>query len=215
MKKLLITRPDHDDTTHYLAAWSKKVLEVATEKSVKLYDLMGERANKDETTSIMQKEAPGLVVFNGHGDENCVTGYKNEVLIIAGTNESLLKGKITYAISCRSAKRLGPKSVESGARAYIGYDDDFVFSYNINKMKTPLQDQTVRLFLEPSNEVVISLVKGNSALVSHQRSKQFFRERINKIMSSESTPEDTAMVRYLWWDMVHQVCLGNPDAVFE
>ncbi len=215
MKKLLITRPEHDDTTYYLSNWSKKVIEFANTKEIKLFDLHRDKARKPEVTSIIEKQAPGLIVFNGHGDDKCVTGHKNEALVEAGKNESLLKEKITYAVSCRSAKMLGPKSVSAGAKAYIGYDDDFVFIYSPEKITQPLRDDTAKLFLEPSNELIVSLIKGNSAEESYKRSQDFFKERMKKLLTSEATPEETSMARYLWWDMVHQVRLGDKKAIFE
>jgi len=159
-KKLLITRPEHDDTTLYLSHWSKQAIEQAESKGMRVLDLHKNRANKSEVVSMLSKQKPELVIFNGHGGDNVVGGDKNEPLIVAGENENLLKEKITYAISCKSAKKLGPKSVDSGAKAYIGYDDDFIFFYDPNKMTHPLKDETAKLFLEPSNELIISLVKG-------------------------------------------------------
>ena len=90
MKKLLVTRPEHDDTTQYLSYWSKKAVEPAASRGVALLDLTRERATKKEVTSMIEKLAPGLIIFNGHGSDDCVTGYKNEELITAGKNETLL-----------------------------------------------------------------------------------------------------------------------------
>jgi len=213
-KKLLITRPEHDDTTHYLSHWGKKAIEQAESKGIKVLDLHKKRANKLEVVSMITKQRPGLIIFNGHGGDNVVGGDKKEPLIVVEENEHLLKEKITYAISCRSAKKLGPKSVDSGARAYIGYDDDFIFFYDPNKITRPLKDDTAKLFLEPSNELIASLVKGNATEECCRRSKQFFRTNMKKLLSSEATKEETAMARYLWWDMKHQVCLGDEKASF-
>lgn len=213
-KKLLITRPEHDDTTHYLSHWSKQAISVAQSKGIKIFDLPRTRANKVEVTSMLSKQKPKLVIFNGHGNDDSVAGYKNEPLIIAGKNEHLLKERITYAISCKSAKKLGPKSIDSGAKTYMGYDDDFIFFYDPNKITHPSKDNTAKLFLEPSNELMISLIKGNTAEESCKRSKQLFQNNIKKLLSSEATKEETSMARYLWWDMIHQVCLGDAKATF-
>lgn len=213
-KKLLITRPEHDDTTYYLSHWSKKAIETAKSKGIKIFDLFRKRANKKEVLSMINKQKPSLVIFNGHGNDDSIAGYNDEPLVIAGKNEGLLKEKVTYALSCKSGKILGPKSIDSGARAYIGYDDDFIFIYNPNKMTNPLRDNTARLFLEPSNKLIISLIKGNSSEESCRRSQTVFKDNMKKLLSSEATPEETSMVRYLWWDMIHQVCLGDKKAVF-
>ena len=215
MKKFLITRPEHDDTTHYLSNWCKKIMEVANAKGISILDLNREKATKKEFASMIQKQKPGLIMFNGHGSDECVTGHKKEILVVAGENESLLKESITYALSCRSGKLLGPKSVNAGAKAYLGYDDDFVFVYSPDKITQPLADETAKLFLEPSNEIIISLIKGNSAEESYNRSQEFFMDRMKKLLSSEATPEESSMARYLWWDRLHQVCLGDKRAIFD
>jgi len=213
-KRLLITRPEHDDTTHYLSNWSKEAIEKAQAKGIKVFDLHKKRANKTEVVSMLSKQKPGLVIFNGHGGNNFIGGNKKEPLIVAGKNEHLLREKITYAVSCKSAKTLGPKSIDSGANAYIGYDDDFVFFYNPHMMTHPLKDDTAKLFLEPSNELVISLIKGNTTKECCKRSKQSFQTNMKRLLSSEATKEETSMARYLWWDMKHQVCLGDEGATF-
>lgn len=213
-KKLLITRPKHDDTTHYLSYWSKKPIENAKSKGIKVIDLPQKRANRNEVEGMLSKQNPGLVIFNGHGDNNVIGGENQEPLIIAGKNEKLLKGRITYAISCKSAKELGPKSIEAGAKSYIGYDDDFIFFYEPTKISRPLTDDTAKIFIEPSNELIVSLIKGNSTEESCKRSKELFKKNISKLLTSEASEEDASMARYLWWDMKHQVCLGDQGAKF-
>lgn len=77
----------------------------------------------------------------------------------------------------------------------------------------PLADKTAELFLEPSNQVAISLLKGRTVGEAQQNSKKSFLRNIQKLLTSESTPEDSSALRYLLWDMQHQVCLGNQSAV--
>lgn len=214
MRKLIITRPEHDDTTYYLSNWSKKELEKADSKGIKVLDLHKQRANRKEVTSMILKQKPDLIIFNGHGDYNIVAGNKNEFIIILGENENLLKGSITYSISCKSAKILGPASIKIGARSYIGYDEDFIFVYDKKMISRPLKDATAKLFLEPSNELINSLLKGNSVGESCKRSKEFFSRNLKKILSSEASQEDAVLSRYVWWDMKHQCYLGNEEAKF-
>lgn len=207
---ILITRPEHDDTTHYLSNWSKKILDFAKKKGKKIFDLRRKRAVKKEVTSFLLKKDPEFVIFNGHGNNDFITGHKDEILIKVGENEHLLKHKIVYAISCKSAKTLGPKSITAGAISYIGYDDDFIFVYNKNKITNPLTDNIAKIFLEPSNELVTSLIKGNSTNKSYEKSQNMFKDNLKKLLTSESI--SSPAVRYLWWDMKHQVLLGDEEA---
>lgn len=212
-KRLLITRPEYDDTTHYLSNWSKASLRAATSKGVRVFDLDRERATKAEVESMLTKQNPQLVILNGHGDDNMVTGHKGEPLIIGGQNETLLKGKMTYAISCKSAKELGRKAVRSGGESYLGYEDDFIFFYDPHKISRPVEDETAELFLKPAIEIIFnSLLKGNTMGESSEKSKQSMKLNINRLLSSESSKEEISLARYLWWNMRNQVCLGKSEA---
>jgi len=211
MRKLfLITRPQYDPTTHYLFHWSQKVIDFARKRDIEIIDLRGKRANKKELTSVILKRCPRLVLFNGHGSEDLIGGQDNEILIKSGENEDLLKDKIIYALSCETAKLLGPQSVAGGTVSYLGYDEVFIFYYSNDKISKPLKDERAELFLEPSNQVAISLLKGHTTGEAHQRSKKSFLKNIQRLLTSESAK--TYLIRFLVWDMRHQVCLGDPDA---
>lgn len=209
----LITRPEHDDTTYYLSSWGKEVIEVAKDRNINVIDLKKDRANRKEVISIIKKKNPSFVVFNGHGNYDSIAGHKNEILIKAGENEKLLKAKIVYAISCKSAKQLGPKSMKAGALDYIGYDEDFIFVYDPKFITHPSKDGTVKLFLEPSNEIIISILKGNSTKIAVKRSQHLFKKNISKLLSSEASPEDITYAKYLWWDRKHQVRSSKEDYI--
>lgn len=212
-KILLITRPKHDITVHYLFYWAKNIIELAKDKSISVLDLDEKRANCKEVSSMLQKKEPSLVFFNGHGDDDCIMGHDNEVLLAVDKNEQLLSSKIVYSLSCRSGKKLGPKSIQSGTLGYIGYDADFMFFIDNDKLITPLEDKTAELFLKASNQVMICLIKGHSIKYSHERSKKVFRENRLKVANSES--HDNYLIPYLLWDMQHQVCLGDENASFK
>lgn len=212
-KIFLITRPKHDETTHYLFNWSKKVIELAKKKRIPILDLSKTRANKKELVSMLRKRRPLFVFLNGHGGSNFIAGHDNETLIKAGDNEGLLKSKLVYTLSCKSAKGLGPKSVKGGAITYMGYDDDFVFVIDQRKITQPLQDSTAKLFFEPSNQLAISVLKGHKTGQAYGRSQRLFLKNIQSLLTSEASP-DSLYLRYLLWDMQHQVCLGDKEAVF-
>lgn len=209
-KTLLITRPNHDSTVRYLFFWAKEVIKLAEEKSVKIWNLEGERANRKEVESILKKRKPSLVFLNGHGDDGAVAGHDDEVLIKAGDNEDSLADKVVYALSCRSGKTLGPESIKKGAKGYIGYDDDFVFFTDPDKISDPLSDQTAGLFLEASNQVMTSLLKGHDIKQCHDRSKKVFTRNAARVVAGGS--KDYLLATYLLWNAEHQVCLGNQNA---
>lgn len=211
-KSMLVTRPKHDITTYYFFHWSEEIMKLAKSKSVSVLDLSQKRANKKEFESILNKVQPLLVFLNGHGTDKCVAGDNDEVLLEAGKNEYLVKSKIVYARSCCSGKILGPKSIKAGALAYLGYNYDFIFFRDEEQTRKPLSDNTAKLFLEPSNQIMISLLKGHSAQDADKRSKNLFRKNIEEVAISESP--NNYLIPFLLWDMKYQVCLGNKKAAF-
>ena len=145
----LITRPDYDPVTKYLSYWSESIVEVAKNKGRKTVDLKGQKVTKDELTGRIAKLNPSLVVLNGHGSENSIVGQNDETLIEVGDNEHILHSRITYAVSCRCGKNLGPKSVEAGNSTFIGYDDDFVFMSDRKYLSRPLKDKMAQPLWKP------------------------------------------------------------------
>ena len=208
---LLVTRPKYDDTTHYLFYWAQEIINLAREKGIKVLDLDIERANKNEFESMVAKMRPSFIFLNGHGDADRIRGVDDETLIQAVRNEEVIKNKSVYALSCSSAKELGPASIDAGANAYLGYNDVFIFSYESDKLSKPLNDKTAELFLGPSNQLMVSILKGHTAKESYDRSQKCFLQNIQKLVTSESS--DASLIPYLLWDKMHQVCLGNKNAV--
>lgn len=215
-KKILITRPDHDVTTLYLYHWTGLVVKLVKEDhSFLLIDLSKEQANKKEFISQLKKSNPVLVLLNGHGSGTAVCGYDNETLITLGENEKLFKKKIICAISCRSARTLGKYLVEQGTKTYLGYDDDFIFIIEETKNGSPLEDRTAGLYLEPAILAALSLIKGNNTGDAFRESQNKFKENIDRLLIGEASEEIKELLPYLYWDMEHQVCLGDNNAKCE
>jgi len=209
---MLITRPNHDLTTNYLFYWSKLIINSADKAKIAVVDLLKKRANYKEFNSVIKKIMPKLIVMNGHGNESVVTGYDNEVLVDRLKNPEILFGAIVYARSCKSAQKLGITSVDNGCRAYIGYDDDFVFSVEDGMSTRPLSDKTAELFLSSSNKVVITLIKGGTVSEANQKSKEMLRSKILQFSSSDSSVEEKELVPLLLWNYDHQVVIGDENS---
>lgn len=215
-KSLLITRPNYEITTRYLYVWNKEVIKEAKNRGIVVMDLQKEKANKKEFAGRMIKVNPVLVLLNGHGGSKCVRGHNDEIIVRAGDNEEILKGKIVYALACQSALLLGPKSVEAGSVAFVGYSRDFIFFTDNSKIAHPENDKVAGLFLEPSNRLSISLIKGNTIFEAARKSQRRFSENIRKLLNSDANSQDdsSSLISYLAWDMKHQICHGNLNACF-
>ena len=82
-----------------------------------------------------------------------------------------------------------------------------------SEMRTrPVEDKTAALFLDSSNQVVISLLKGRNAQDSQTNAKKSFMRTIQKLLNSQTSKEDTTTVRYLLWDMRNLVYRGEGKA---
>lgn len=210
MKTVLITRPEHDTTVHYLSRWINSVMKKARLKGIKILDQHREKANRKAVESLLKKENPELVVFQGHGDFKRIKGHKDEVLIEQGNNEGLLKNKIIYALTCSSGHTLGPSAVEKGAKSFLGYKEDFIFERTDSSIIHPENDPLANAYLAPSEELVLALIKGNSCKEAFSRSQKMFMNEIRKRLTSEGS--DPITIRMLWWNMSNQVCLGDESA---
>ena len=88
-KLVLITRPHDDIALKYLEVWSQKIIEVANKKGATILDLLGHRANRTELEKIIRKKDPDLIIINGHGDYDLITGQNQEILVKADLNRHL------------------------------------------------------------------------------------------------------------------------------
>lgn len=211
-KVILITRPDHDLITTYLFRWSEYVINVANKRNIKVLDLLGKRANKNLFTSYMLKNEPILVFFNGHGNEDVITGYNNEPLVTANINEKLLEKKIVYARSCDAAENLGELCIKNKTLAFIGYKKKYTICYSYASVNHPLQDDIAKLFITPSNLVPISFLKGNTAKDAYRKSQESMARNFSYMLSTKATSAQKDAAPYLWINKKYQVLLGNPNA---
>lgn len=117
--KMLITRPNHDQTVRYISTWAEKIKKLAEQKNFSVLDLKNNRANKKEVESMLKKQDPELVFFNGHGRADAVAGQNDEILVRVGYNEGFFENRIIYSLSCSSGKELGPSMVKNKAKAFI------------------------------------------------------------------------------------------------
>jgi hypothetical protein len=210
-KAFLITRPKHDLLTNYLFHWSTQVVNEAVDKDFQILDLNGEKASKKNFTSYVERHQPALVFFNGHGSSKVICGHNDEILIEADRNDGLLSEAVVYARSCRAAEYLGRCCVQKRTRAFVGYYKDYFLCFSQSKISRPLEDKIAELFLDPSNLVVISLLKGNTVGGSVRRSQEAMRRNIRFMNSGSATPSQKDAAPYLWSNIKSQTVCGNKD----
>ena len=208
-KTVLVTRPQHDQVTNYLFSWTQLVLDEATRKGFTVFDLYGNKANKITFISYINKRKPSLIFLNGHGSDSVITGHDNEPLVSNDDGVELLAGKVVYARSCDAGKDLGVQSIKHGALAFIGYKEKFFLVTIDDKLTRPLEDPIARLFLEPSNLIPISLIKGNSVKEAYNKSQKASLRNLSYMLSTAATAEERDSAPFLYSNKLNQVVLGD------
>lgn len=206
---MLVTRPRHDLITDYLYHWSRELLEMAKSKGMSVFDLEVDKATRQNFESYVRKQKPSLILVNGHGDSRTITGDANKPII---DMKSKIKTSVMYARSCDAAEALGHTLVSGSTKSFIGYRRKFTLSYTRAYSAKPLKDPLARLFLEPSNLVASTIIKGHPAKEAHNRSQEAMRKNFRKMMSSQATAEERYAARFLWANINSQVLLGDPRA---
>jgi len=191
--------------TNYLYFWSESLVEEAESRNLHPIDLQKDKANRKLVEGYLRKDKADTVIFNGHGNDVCVTGHDEEVLIESGVNSNLLKDKVVYMRACSSGKILGPQSIKDGALAFIGYKELFRFWNDGESTHNPLKDEYAKPFFETSNQVAMSLIKGKTAKESHEDSLKMYKKVISDLLTSKSF--NSFVVPELVWNMANQVCL--------
>lgn len=209
---LLVTRPNYDPGTNYLFYWSQAVIDFAKRKSIGVLDLSGNKASRIVFESYISKNNPKVVFFNGHGSNRAIAGNNGEPIVEAGENEGLLRGKIVYTRCCNAAALLGLLAVKKGASAFMGYKKSYVFATLNSCVTRPLTDIVAKLFLEASNLIPISLLKGNTVQEADRKSKRAMNTNLRFMLSGAATQAQKDAAPHMWNNITCQVVLGDGSA---
>ena len=207
MKKLLITRPDHDEATYFIYHWSKEIISSAEKRGIKVYDLPKEKAKRISFLSYMKAQNPKFVILNGHGDSHRIFGYRDET-IACEKDSRLFKNKIVYTIACEAARSFGKKIVKDGCKCFIGYKEKFVFIVDKRELTKPLKNRFAASFFVATNKIPLSLIKGNSTGEAVERAKEEFKRQILKWRQSNEL-EAPFIINALLMNLMSLTLLGN------
>ena len=90
-----------------------------------VYELNGADATQQNLMATILAFNPDLIVADGHGDVNVLSGQNREIVLRACTNDQILSGTATAAISCLTAQQLGPSARKKTAQSYAGFVNEF------------------------------------------------------------------------------------------
>lgn len=212
--KAIITMPNYDDATAYLYCYAEELVKFAEEKNIFISQLKRPRLRRNVLEESIRKQNPQLLLFNAHGDEITIYGDKvgreTEYLVREDENHELLHGRLTYARACSAAASLGRKCTQKSG-CFIGYNQPFSFWKDTSRTTTPLKDKTAQLFLEPSNELAIGLLRGKSARQAADIFVNLSKRNILHLLGKQDEPGAMASAMLLWNNMMAQEVLGNEE----
>ena len=210
MSSILFSRPSHDTTLAYLYYSSKKLIKLSQGKGHRTINREKQHANKKEILSIIKKQKPDFIMFNGHGSQDIIAGHKNEI-IISGNNPQVLSDTITYSLTCSSGGKLGKLVVAKGGIRFIVYENDFNLGKDPDREASPRRDKIAKLFLEPSNILVKSLIEGFSVKKAVEKTKEKMEENIWYLGNTKEFPEAQFYAPFLFWNYLSLVVHGNEN----
>ncbi len=211
MSCILFSRPDHDSTLAYLYYYSKGLVDYSKNKKHKTLNREKEHANRKEIINLIKKQNPNFIMFNGHGDPDIIAGHKNEI-IISKANSEILSNALIYSLTCSSGQKLGKLIVTKGAICFIGYNKDFNLGKDPNSEASPRRDKIAKLFLEPSNILVKSLIDGCSVKVAIERAKEKMRENIWYLSTTKDFLEAPFYAPFLFGNYISLISYGDVKA---
>mgnify|MGYP001582766571 CR=1 FL=1 len=211
MAGILITRPNHDLITTYISQWSEFIIAFAKSKSHVTYDLFGKKADRKTFEHYLVSNKPSFLFLNGHGSSDVICGYRDEVLLDNASDSTLIQGKIIYARSCNAGENLGNTLVTKGVVAFVGYKKSFSIAMQNKFAVRPKEDPLARFFLEPSNLIASTIIKGNTVQEAYQRSMREMKKTLSEMISS-NIPNKKDYAFALYNNMISQVVIGNKEA---
>lgn len=215
VKQFLITRPLHDKETAYLYSFSKAIVRIAKEdKKIHLAELSGKEANRGDVEVALSTSDPTLAFFNGHGDDETIFGHKDKP-VLDKDNIDLTKDKIVYALACNSLIKLGPLAIGTGAKAYIGYNDEFMWVGDPSKSAVPEKDKNSAPFRRVCHHLIHNLIQGRPVGEVIEKTKMEYKKLIKHYGTSEDNFGDAPSIGLaLSWDLLSLDMVGDPGATF-
>jgi len=125
----LVIRPilDGDEVSQYSFRWAEDPIRDLKNAHFQVNDIGGREVSKQEVVEAIDSRDPYVVVHYDHGDEDAWIGNKTEP-IMTSADAHLLSGRVVYTMNCLSAKTLGVNAWKAGAKAYVGYVQEFAFT---------------------------------------------------------------------------------------
>jgi hypothetical protein len=210
---IVVTNPSYDIATSYLDSWFQPLFDLIRSKiDIEIHELKKEKVTRVEFENMLSNKNPRLVVLNGHGSHNSISGFNDDILVKTDLNIEILKDKIIHSVSCDSGKTLGPESIKTGSISFIGYKEEFKFVHQRDKrtQEEQLGDYVASLFLKPAYRVVEVLINGGTAEEAYAESQKMYLNNLRDVITSKNP--NSMITSRLYHNLTHQVSLGNQQS---
>lgn len=172
-----------------------------------IVDLAGNSTTPQNFLKTIKNAKPDLIVFYTHGDDTQIFGQDWSVVVEINTAH-LLKGRITYAMACKTARKLGSTVIKAGGISYIGFNRCFKFIPYTNEV-----------FGNCVNTIWLELLRGKTTGEAVEASKTRFDNYIDKYKQKYQSTTDLKLkqyfrktVKFLLHDKNSLTLLGNIEA---
>ena len=147
-----------------------------------------------------------IIIGVGHGDNDSFTGQNESVILEVGKyNPREVKGKVIKLLSCQTGVALGPDLIKNGAKAFLGYKDDYVWVMDADLASTPWADELAGTCLLP-------VVDGLNALLDGKTAEEAFEIEREGYLKNAAAEEDDLIKSCLEFNYDNAVLLGDPAA---
>lgn len=147
-----------------------------------------------------------IIIGVGHGSQTSFTGQNEALILEVGKyNPREIKGKVIKLLSCQTGVALGPDLVKNGAKAFLGYKDDYVWVVDSDFASKPWADKMAGTCLLP-------VVDGLNALLDGKTAKEAFEVELQGYLKNAAAEEDALIKSCLGFNYDNAVLLGDTSA---
>jgi len=145
-----------------------------------------------------------IIIGAGHGDKDSFTGQNEAVILEVGRyNPREVKGKVIKLLSCQTGVALGPDLIKNGAKAFLGYEDDYVWVMDADFASKPWADEMAATSLMP-------VIDGLNALLDGKTCREALETELEGYTRNAEVEEDELVKACLEFNRDNAVLLGNP-----
>jgi hypothetical protein len=132
MPPVLFFRPNKDLAMTYAKQWLGAAIGEATKRGYDVIDMVDEACTFDNLKAMIINEGVEVAFLGGHGNATVFTGYEQQYVLQACTNDQIMCGTMSHFLSCLVGQQLLPSIISKGGIYTIGYIVEFQFMVDTN-----------------------------------------------------------------------------------